>query len=307
MLLFVQNMHGRSREKVYLRILPILTLFISGSTFADPTANVFVLLSSDSPIYQDALTGFKETCKHPVQTQILGGTKGSVSGSPKIVVSFGRRAAETSYPMSTIRIFCLDPGLDVAQGAESGHQIVVSISPTPEALLSGLQKIQPHMKRLAVFWVSPTFSDYFNDMRMAAQAMGVAVRAEHMDSSGDFPEKLREVIGHVDALWVAPDFRLITPTTFAVAKAFGRSNNLPLYVAIDNLVDIGAVASIAPDFHAMGRTAGRLTTQALAGELSNVTRVYPETSYMTINLNAAAQSGLAIPDAVVKVAHRVVR
>src|SRR4029077_367376 len=149
MLLFVQNMHGRLRNKVSIRILPILTLFISGSTFADPAASVFVLLSSDSPIYQDALAGFKETCTHPVQTQILGGTKGPGSGSPKIVVSFGRRAAETSYPLSTIRIFCLDPGLDVAHDAQSGHQIVVSISPTPEALLSGLQKIQPHMKRLA--------------------------------------------------------------------------------------------------------------------------------------------------------------
>jgi putative ABC transport system substrate-binding protein len=106
---------------------------------------------------------------------------------------------------------------------------------------------------------------------------------------------------------VAPDCRLITPTTFAVAKAFGRSNNLPLYVAIDNLVDIGAVAAIAPDFHEMGRTAGRLTAQALAGELGNAASVYPETSYLTLNLKTAKESGLTIPGEVIRMAHRVVR
>jgi hypothetical protein len=287
--------------------LLLLTLFISKKTLGNPSASVLVVLSSDSPTYLDALAGFKETCQYPVKTQILGGTKSTDSGSSAVVVSFGRRAAEKSFPNSTTRIYGLDPGLVVAQGSPGVRQIVISISPTPEALLSGLQKIQPNLRRLAVFWVSPTFSEYYNDLRIAAQSMGVEVRAEHMESSSDFPEKLREVIGHVDALWVAPDFRLITPTSFAVAKAFGRSNNLPLYVAIDNLVDIGAVAAIAPDFHEMGRTAGRVTDQALSGELGSVTRVYPEKSFLTINLKTAAESGLSVPNAVIRDAHRVVR
>src|SRR4029077_17218321 len=127
--------------------------------------------SSDSPIYQDALTGFKETCKSPIQTQILGNSKGPAADSSKIVVTFGRRAAEKTFPASTTRIYCLDPGLVVGQGSSGGRQIVVTISPTPEALISGLQKIQPNMKRLAIFWVSPTFSDYYNDIRIAAQSM----------------------------------------------------------------------------------------------------------------------------------------
>jgi hypothetical protein len=193
-------MHGNARKSVSATSLLLLTLSISTKTFGDPSPRVLVLLSSDSPTYRDALAGFKETCPRPIQTQILGGANEPPPvRTPQIVVSFGRRAAEKIFPSNTTRIYCMDPGLDVARGAQSGRQIVVSISPTPEALLSGLQKIQPSMKRLAIFWVSPAFSDYYNDLRVAAQAMGVAVRPEKMASSSDFPERLREVIGHVDA------------------------------------------------------------------------------------------------------------
>src|SRR5258708_35269990 len=140
MLLFILNMRGSTRHIVLTFNRLFLLLFISCSSFGDPPSNVLVLLSSDSPTYQDALAGFKETFRHSIQTQILGGSKQSFAESPNIVVSFGRRAAEKASAMSATRIYCLDPGLVVAQGTQGGHQIVVSISPTPEALLSGLQK-----------------------------------------------------------------------------------------------------------------------------------------------------------------------
>src|SRR5882762_8796557 len=124
MLLFVLKMRGSARKNVVAGCLLFLTLCISSRAVGYPSVSVLVVLSSDSPIYQDALAGFKETCKAPIQTQILGGSLGPLAESSKIVVSFGRRAAEKTFPTSTTRIYCLDPGLVVGQGSPGGRQIV---------------------------------------------------------------------------------------------------------------------------------------------------------------------------------------
>jgi ABC-type uncharacterized transport system substrate-binding protein len=91
-----------------------------------------------------------------------------------------------------------------------------------------------------------------------------------------------------------------------VAKEFGLSNNVAFYVPTGSLVDKGAVASITASFRESGRTAGRVAAQAQAGTLGNVEAVYPDRYELTVNLTAAAQSGLTIPPDVVKKADRVI-
>jgi len=80
---------------------------------------------------------------------------------------------------------------------------------------------------------------------------------------------------------------------FAVAKEFARSNNTPLYVPVDSLVDKGATASFVSSFRESGRTAGRIAAQAEAGTWG-CRAVYPGRYELTVNLTAAADSGLPL-------------
>ena len=75
---------------------------------------------------------------------------------------------------------------------------------------------------------------------------------------------------------------------------------------MDSLVDKGATASFAASFRESGRKAGQMAAKAEAGALGDVEAIYPDHYELTVNLTAAAQSGLTIPPDVVKKADRVV-
>jgi ABC-type uncharacterized transport system substrate-binding protein len=56
----------------------------------------------------------------------------------------------------------------------------------------------------------------------------------------------------------------------------------------------------------MGRTSGRLAAKVVTGSPDIVEKVYPDRVDLTLNLAAAAQSGLTISPEVVRKADRVV-
>jgi putative ABC transport system substrate-binding protein len=164
------------------------------------------------------------------------------------------------------------------------------------------------LKRLAVLVVtrSTKNDEYHRELIRVARANGVEARIETLSQADDLPDRLRSLAGKIDAIWMPPDPLLVTPAAFAVAKEFARSNNMPLYAPVDSLVDKGATASFVSSFREIGRTAGRVAAQAEAGALGNIEAVYPDRYELTVNVTAAAESGLTIPLEVVKKADRVI-
>jgi putative ABC transport system substrate-binding protein len=205
-------------------------------------------------------------------------------------------------------IYCLSPSVFVGPEQHSGPRIRVYVAPQAEVLLSRLREIQPHLRRLVVFDIlsSPTAVNYFQNLQQLARTDGVEVRMEYLAHAEELPDRLRSLAGKMDAIWLPPDPLLITPSAFAMVREFSRSNSVPLYVPIDSLVDKGATACVGSSFREMGRTAGRLAVKAVAGHLENVEAVYPDRVDLTLNLTAAALSGLTISPAVVQKADRVV-
>ena len=90
-------------------------------------------------------------------------------------------------------------------------------------------------------------------------------------------------------------------------RQFALDNNIPLYVSIDGLADKGAAASVSVSFREMGRKAGVLAAQALAGSADQPGAAYGDQVLVTINAASAAQSGLSIPSEVLNKADRVIQ
>ena len=268
--------------------------------------DVVAVLSSDSPPYKEALAGFEESYGHPVPTYTLSKGDFRLQESPRVIVTFGGKAALHPYPRGTTLIYALAAGILVGPDQHVGPLIKVRVLVTPEILMARLKEVQPALKRLAVFWISPTFIDHFHDLQGPAQARGITLHAERMNTIDELPSRLRALKGQADAFWMEPDPLIMTPGAFATAKEFGRSNNMPLYVPMDNLVDKGAAASVSCSFRENGRKTGQLAAQAVAGQLRGGEVAYIDKSLLTLNLSAAAQSGLTIPADVVKKADRVV-
>ena len=79
---------------------------------------------------------------------------------------------------------------------------------------------------------------------------------------------------------------------------------MPLYVPTAGFVEAGAVAAVSVSFRHIGQTAANLALQILdEGQLSG--DIYPRESQITVNLQAAGQVGLQMPDEVLNRAIKV--
>ena len=103
---------------------------------------------------------------------------------------------------------------------------------------------------------------------------------------------------------IPPDPLLIDAQSFAVLREFARANDVPLYAPTAGFVAEGAVASVAVSFAQIGRRAASLVGQVLAGE-EVPANVYPEETEISINLEAAAATGLSIPEEALNQARQV--
>jgi len=267
---------------------------------------VVVVLSSDSPAYREALAGFEKEYGHPVPTFTLSKGNVHLPDSAKVFVAIGGTAATFSYPARSTLIYCLAPSVERFAGADEGLRVNVRVSSAPDIVLAKLKSLQPSLKRLSIFWINPALNQIFRDFESAARPLGIELRAIHVERPEGVPEALRALKDKTDALWFIPDPMLMTPGIFTMTKEFASANGVPFYVPIDALVDKGATASVSSSFWEMGRLSGKLAAKAADGKLGDAARVYPQKVIVTINLTAAAQSGLTIPEDMKKKADRVV-
>ena len=138
--------------------------------------------------------------------------------------------------------------------------------PAPQSLVAGLSRLQPAMKRLALIWSEAGFEPYARAVRAEAAERGIDARLVRIADPGELPSRLRSLQGRVDALWLAPDARLVTPVGFATLRDFSRAARTPFYAPTAGLVREGATASVAPDWSDIGRAAAAAARRVAAGE-----------------------------------------
>src|SRR5690349_17063503 len=122
-------------------------LAIPGICLAD--RDILVVLGSDAEPYLQALAGFQETAGEPREVVHLAQGPLHFKGQPRIVVTFGGKAAHQHYPPGSILIYALAPGTFVGLSEHEGPAVQMSMMPAPAVLLEKLTAMQPGLKRLA--------------------------------------------------------------------------------------------------------------------------------------------------------------
>jgi hypothetical protein len=274
-----------------------------GISFAQETLAV---LSSEAIPYREALEGFREALGRPISTARM--TEGAPKITPEIrvVVAFGGKAAQESYPDRVSLIYCLAPGTKLEVRNRQGSVIEVKMLPRAGAILSKLKEVQPGLKRLAVFSSSKTPEEDLQEMREAAPSSGIEVFSEKLNNAEELPGRLRAVFGKADGILLLPDPLLINANSLSIFKEFSWSSRIPFYVPTAGLVEHGAVASVSSTFREIGHAAGSAARRVLEGGAANKT-VYPEKVDLVLNMKAAASVGLQISNEVVQKAEKVLR
>ncbi|MDP6780072.1 MAG: ABC transporter substrate binding protein [Candidatus Latescibacteria bacterium] len=292
----------------YRALATIWTLLaIFGLGLESAAQETVAVLSAELAPYQEAYAGFEDAFGSPVTRVCLHRETPEVGPETRLVVAFGGRAALTSYPDGVTVVYCLAPGVRLPLRADQGGRIRVAMLPRAGFVVSNLREIQPDLARLGVLWVSETMGDYVSQLGQAASTFGIQTLAGRLGSEAELPDRLRGLLAEsASGVWLAPDPALINASTFALVKEFCRSSDIPFYVPTSGLVEKGAVASVSSSFREVGKLAGEVALEVLEGKTGDSVR-YPQAVETTLNLAAAAESGLVIPAEVVKRAERVIR
>ncbi|MBI2789257.1 MAG: hypothetical protein HYX59_11295 [Elusimicrobia bacterium] len=257
-----------------------------------PAQEVIAVLSSAPGPYQAAFDGFLKAFGREVPRVRLP-ARPPAAGA-RVVVAFGGEAAVQPYPADALLIACMAPGLG-ARLRHRGPFVFVSMKPAPGRLLSELRRLQPGLKRLAVLSDGRDTAGYIPDLRRAGAAIGVEIVSPRAAGPNGVPSALRALLAaKADAIWLAPDPSLATPENFQTIKQFSWDNRVPFYAPTRGLAVAGAAAAVSVGAEEEGRLAADLARRALAGEeLPEV--VYPTRTSITVNLESAKNSGLALP------------
>ncbi|MDE2491947.1 MAG: hypothetical protein KGM24_13960, partial [Elusimicrobia bacterium] len=171
-----------------------------------------------------------------------------VPDDARVVVAIGGRAARGRYPARDELVTLLDPGYEAARGAR------VQLELSPDEFVRRLRARLPGARRVALLWSGRAFAGYVARLRGAASAAGLKLLAVAAGPAR-MPETLR-ALPAADAVWLAPDPDLVTPTIFDEILVYARSRGLVFFAPAPGLAARGADPALAPSFRAQGYRAG---------------------------------------------------
>ena len=240
-------------------------------------ADMAAVVSSNAGPYTEAYSAFKTAMVLPMDFYDVSKPGFAPPEDIKYAVAFGAKAAAVEYPPATHLVYALAP---VAGRGRGWHEI--SMLPAPAAAIEAYKGLQPDLKRLAVFWAVYPGEKYLEDLAAAGNKAGVQIVSAKLKDPDFFPERLRHLLGKMDAFWLMPDPVLITKNSLMVLSSFSCANSIPFYAPTSALVLNGASASFAPDFAEAGVEAAKAITNIYrGGQQPRVT--YPEKSTLRVN------------------------
>lgn len=278
----------------------IAAILLAASAGTAGAQEVVAVLASEHRAYRETYERFQAAFGKAVPIIPLGE---KVPDSAKIVAAFGGKAAMRRYPAQVALIYAVVPGLLVGD-THRGPSIKIMMEPEADPLLGALTTLQPKLKRLAVLWSSESRAANMANLVERGAARGVAVTAERLEDPDALPDRLRELHGRVDAIWLSPDPLLINAKNFEMIKHFSYGNGVPFYVPTEGLAELGAPAGVSVTYAEMGRTMAGAVKILLRGEKPPA-KVYSAKISVCVNRAAAAAAALSVPADVLKAVDKV--
>jgi hypothetical protein len=268
-------------------LLAVLALTPPGCRAQEAAA----VLAKGSGIYFETFLSFQKALGRPLSTFDLSAEKPRLPRGLKAAVAFGSKAADYNYPSGVKVIYLLSPGY--APAGPGAGSTGISALPEPSQAIEAYIKIQPGLRRLGVFTVKHEKNPYLSELAAAAKPRGVEIISIELNSPGEFPSRLRDLAGKVDAFWLLPEPTLISKISLMVLAEFSCSNKLPYYAPSGGLTELGAAASFAPNFAEAGVAAAAALEKALSGQALPGT-IYIPRSELTVNAAFIKKCGLPV-------------
>jgi putative tryptophan/tyrosine transport system substrate-binding protein len=172
-----------------------------------------------------------------------------------------------------------------------------------------LKEAVPKAARIAILWHAgnPVATTQFKETKMATRLMGVQLQSLEVRGPDDFENAFRAAgKGRAEALIVV-SFGFVINHKEQIIN-FTVKNRLPVMYTVPDFVHAGGLMSYAPDGPDRLRRAATYVDKILKGtEPADLPVQQPMKFELIINLKAAKQIGLTIPQSVLYRADKVIR
>jgi putative ABC transport system substrate-binding protein len=182
------------------------------------------------------------------------------------------------------------------------------------ARLRLLKEIRPQVDRVAVLWheTNPVAANYSKKLKETARSLGMEIGAHKFQNTGQFETAFKAVIAeHGQAFLVEPQALFIDHLT--EIAGFGLKNRLPAVSGIEEFVKAGGLMSYGLSIDQMWRHTALLIDKILRhpklknGQPAELPTEQPAKFELAINLRTAGQIGIAVPQALLARADKVIK
>ncbi|MGT2811337.1 tryptophan ABC transporter substrate-binding protein [Streptococcus minor] len=194
--------------------------------------------------------------------------------------------------------------LDQPEGNVTGLSNHVPLAQTVELI----EMVTPDAKIIGVLYASSEDNSVsqVKEFTQYAEKSGLKVVEYAVPSTNEITTTMSVMTGKVDAIFVPQDNTIASafPTVVTAANAA----KIPIYSSVDTMVKQGSIASVAQSQYDLGLETAKIAVKILAGKkVSEVPVKVVDTGTPTLNLKAAKELGITIPDSLLEEADIAVK
>ena len=273
-------------------------------------APVVVVLSHDSPPYNDAASGVRiELRTAGIDMRIvrldpagrIAAGSGLAAGSRQPVIALGARAADALAAAGRAdALSCMT----LENPATSGLTLVHGA----DARLDRLRRLLPEARTLGVLVADGAGQAELADLQRAARRVGLRIIEQRVDLQRPLDGQLEPLVDRIDVLLGTYDLRIFSAANSSALMLFSYRNRVPLVGISDAWSRAGALFSYDWDYHDLGHQCGAMALRALASTsaatgIRGLSEV-PRRLTFSVSLAAARYFRLTLPADVLREASR---
>ncbi len=168
-----------------------------------------------------------------------------------------------------------------------------------EPQLELIKSIQPTLTRLGFIYNAGESNSVvmLNKLKVLCKQANITLIAQTANKTSEMPQAAAKLAGQVEAIFISNDNTALSALQSIVQAA--NKAKVPVYVSDTDAVKQGALAALGPDQYQIGLQTGWMIAKLLNGsDIRTMPVEFPTKTDLFINLNAARQNGITIPETI---------
>jgi putative ABC transport system substrate-binding protein len=263
--------------------------------------DILVVQSLQVKPFDEALRGFRSTCKAESISVVVSGAPGvDISRTvreerPSLILAIGADALNRVKKIRDIPII-YSMVLNPEKIAGRGKNIAgVNMNVSPGKYLSLMERLNLPNLRICVLYDPAQTGNMVKNIRQTALAKGIDITAKEVHNPKEVPELLTRMKGTFNLFWMIPDPTVVTPETVEFLLLFTQQSGVPVVTFASKYVDEGALISLDINSFDLGKQAGEMANKVLDGtRVSELPDSEARKAILRINRKVAQKLGISL-------------